>query len=257
METRNKKQELAMSTRTAFRMKVVLPVTVIRNDHPEKQLAHTLDVTSDSARLGGLYIPVEPGELIDLQRGGLRGKFYVFWVGAPNTMLAGQAGIRGLAPKSIWGVDLPGDSPDPIIDTHNARTGLPLVRAAHKSTECRWHTRHACQGGAVIRAAGLNHPLYAQISEISAGGVYLETPSALPPSTQLQLRMNIEGITLEISAVVRSSDANIGMGVSFQKSTADNQARLALALRHLQSRAVEMPEPGNALAKGMTRSMAI
>jgi hypothetical protein len=71
------------------------------------------------------------------------------------------------------------------------------------------------------------------------------------------LRMNIEGITLEISAVVRSSDANIGMGVSFQKSTADNQARLALALRHLQSRAVEMPEPGNALAKGMTRSMAI
>jgi hypothetical protein len=253
----NNKQELAMSTRGAFRMKVVLPVTVIRNDHPEKQLAHTLDVTSDSARLGGLYIPVEPGELIDLQRGVLRGKFYVFWIGAPNTMLAGQAGIRGLAPKSIWGVDLPEDAPDPIIDTQNARTGLPLVRAAHKSTERRWHTRHACQGGAVIRAAGLNHPLYAQISEISAGGVYLETPSALPPNTQLQLRMNIEGITLEMPAVVKSSDANIGMGVSFQKSSGDNQARLALALRHLQTRALEMPEPGNGLATGMGRSVAI
>jgi hypothetical protein len=58
-------------------------------------------------------------------------------------------------------------------------------------------------------------------------------------------------------AVVKSSDANIGMGVSFQKSSGDNQARLALALRHLQTRALEMPEPGNGLATGMGRSVAI
>ena len=135
-----------MSTRSARRMKVVLPVTVIRNDRPEKQLAHTLDITSDSARLGGLYIPVEPGELIDIQRGVLRAKFYVFWVGAPNTMLAGQAGIRGLIPKSIWGVELPPDSPDQTVNTQDVRTGLPLVRAAHANTDRRWQTRHACQG---------------------------------------------------------------------------------------------------------------
>ena len=244
-----------MSTRSAFRMKVVLPVSVIRHDRPEKQLAHTLDITSDSARLGGLYLPVEPGELIDLQRGVLRAKFYVFWVGAPNTMLAGQAGIRGLAPKSIWGVELPEDAPDPIIDTQNARTGLPLVRAAHASTDRRWHTRHACQGGAVIRAAGLNHPLYAQISEISAGGVYLETPSALPPNTQLQLRMNIEGITLEMPAVVKSSDANMGMGVSFQKSSPENKQRLTMALYYLQARASQPPEGLHGSSAGTARSL--
>lgn len=247
-----------MSTRSALRMKVVLPVTIIRNDRPEKQLAHTLDVTSDSARLGGLYIPVEPGELIDLQRGVLRAKFYVFWVGAPNTMLAGQAGIRGLAPKSIWGVEMPDDSPDPIIDTQNARSGLPLVRAAHASTDRRWHTRHSCQGGAVVRASGLSHPLYAQISDVSATGMYLETASALPPNTQLFVRMNIEGITLEMPAVVKSCDPQQGMGVNFQKSTRENQEKLTTALHYLQTRANQEPEGViGASSIGVARTLTI
>jgi hypothetical protein len=233
-----------MSTRDSFRMKVVLPVTVIRNSNAEKQLAHTLDVTSDSARLGGLYLPIEPGELIDLQRGVMRAKFYVFWVGAPNTMLAGQAGIRGLVPKSIWGVELPPDSADPVIDTENARSGLPLVRAAHGKNDLRWHTRHVCQGGAVIRAAGLNHPLYAQISDVSGGGMYLETPSALPAEMQIHVRMNIEGVTLEMSAVVKTSDPNEGMGVKFQSPTRDNSEKLAMALRYLKTRPSFSQDPG-------------
>ncbi len=226
-----------MSTRDARRMKVVLPVTVIRNSNAEKQLAHTLDVTSDSARLGGLYLPIEPGELIDLQRGVVRAKFYVFWVGAPNTMLAGQAGIRALAPKSIWGVELAADSADPVIDTQSARTGLPLVRAAHTSNDRRWQTRHACQGGAVIRADELNHPLYAQVSDISGSGMYLETPSALPANTQIHIRMNIEGVTLEMPAVVKTSDPQQGMGVKFQNSTRENGEKLVMALQYLKTRA--------------------
>jgi hypothetical protein len=250
-------KEQEMSTRSAFRMKVVLPVTVIRNDRSEKQLAHTLDITSDSARLGGLYLPVEPGELIDLQRGRLRAKFYVFWVGAPNTMLAGQAGVRGLVPKSMWGVEIPDDTPDPIIDTQNARTGLPLVRAAHASTDRRWQTRHACQGGAVVRAAGLSHPMYAQVSDISASGVYLETPSVLPPNTELQVRMNIEGITMEVAAMVKSTDPSMGMGISFQKLTPENQERLGMALRYLQARASQTAEGLHGYSAETARSLTI
>jgi hypothetical protein len=226
-----------MSTRSAHRIKVVLPVTIIRNSRPEKQLAHTLDVTSDSARIGGLFLPIEPGELIDLQRGAMRAKFYVFWVGASNTMLAGQAGIRGVVPKSIWGVELPPDSADPNVDTQNARSGLPLVRAAHPSNDRRWNTRNACQGGAVVRTSGLSHPLYAQISDVSETGVYLETPSALPPNTQLDVRMNIEGVTMEMPAVVKASDLQLGMSVIFQKPTRENTEKLALALQYLRLRA--------------------
>ena len=254
-----------MSTRSALRMKVVLPVTVIRNERPEKQLAHTLDITSDSARLGGLYLPVEPGELIDLQRGAMRAKFYVFWVGALNTMLAGQAGIRALVPKTIWGVELPADSPDSIVNTREVRTGLALVRMAHTSDERRWQTRYACQGGAVIRAAGLHHPLYAQVSDISAGGMYLETPTPLPPNVELFVRMNIEGVTLEMPAKVKTTDAGMGMGVGFEKPSRENGEKLALALQHLQTRINKGPVAGvdthanrcAAAEAGMTRTLTI
>jgi hypothetical protein len=220
-------------------MKVVLPVTIIRDSCGEKQSAHTLDITSDSARLGGLHLPIEPGELIELQRGAMRGKFYVFWVGAPNTMLAGQAGIRGLAPKPIWGVDLPDDIPDPALDMKQVRTGLPLVRTAHASSDLPWPTRRACQGGAVARVAGVNFPLYAQISDLSPSGVYLETPISLSPNTQVDVRMNVEGVILEMPGVVKSCDPSIGMDISFQKSTPDKHNKLLLALQYLQSKALQ------------------
>ena len=228
-----------MSTRSAQRMKIVLPVTIIRDGFGEKQAAHTLDITSDSARLSGLHLPIEPGELIDLQRGAMRGKFYVFWVGAPNTMLAGQAGIRSLAPKCIWGVDLPNDRPDPALDMKQVRTGLPLVRTAHASSDLPWQTRRACQGGAVVRVAGVNFPLYAQISDLSLSGVYLETPISLSPNTQVDVRMNVEGVILEMPGVVKSCDPSIGMDIGFQKSTPDKHNKLLLALQYLQSKTLQ------------------
>src|SRR5215467_8705383 len=43
-----------MSSRETLRRKSVLPVTVVRGRGAEKQVAHTLDVTGNSARLAGL-----------------------------------------------------------------------------------------------------------------------------------------------------------------------------------------------------------
>jgi len=42
-----------MANRGKLRRKMVLPVAVLRATGEEKQLAHTLDVTGISARLGG------------------------------------------------------------------------------------------------------------------------------------------------------------------------------------------------------------
>jgi hypothetical protein len=94
-----------MSSRSTFRRKVVLPITVMRCYGQEKQLAHTLDLTENSARLGGLPSPLEPGEVIEIQRGAVKAKFQVFWMGASGSTMDGQAGVRSLEPnKSIWGV---------------------------------------------------------------------------------------------------------------------------------------------------------
>ncbi len=115
---------MSMANRGKLRRKMVLPVTVLRGQGGEKQLAHTLDVTEISARLGGLRMQLEPGEIIEIQRAGVKAKFQVHWIGLPGTELEGQAGVRGLnLGKSIWSIHLPADQPDFAVDALAASSG--------------------------------------------------------------------------------------------------------------------------------------
>jgi len=111
-----------MSSRAKLRRKVVLAVSIIRCSNQEKQLAHTLDITESSARLGGLSTRFESGEMIEIQRGAIKARFQVVWMGKTGTPTERQAGVRAMEPKVIWGVDLPSDERDSQVDIHNVRT---------------------------------------------------------------------------------------------------------------------------------------
>jgi hypothetical protein len=115
-----------MSTRAKLRRKVVLAVSIIRCTNQEKQLAHTLDITESSARLGGLTTRFESGEMIDIQRGAIRARFQVVWMGKAGTPTERQAGVRAMEPKVIWGVDLPGDERDTNVDINNLRANAKI-----------------------------------------------------------------------------------------------------------------------------------
>jgi len=225
-----------MAVRSSLRRKVVLPVTVIRNDGEERQLAHTLDITVNSARLAGLYMRVEPGDVIDVQRGAVRAKFQVFWVGATGTPLAGQIGTQCIvAGKNIWGIALPPDEPDNLEEPEQFRSSELLVRSICED-ERRVQSRVECNGSAVFQAPGLKQPMYAPIADISDGGVHLRTATVLPLNTTVSLRMTIDGFPLEMQGIVRSSDPVIGMGVSFLRTSPEQHQKLALALRGLEQK---------------------
>jgi len=110
-----------MSTRAKLRRKVVLAVSIIRCSTQEKQLAHTLDITESSARLGGLSTRFESGEMIEIQRGAIKARFQVVWMGKTGTPTERQAGVRAMEPKVIWSVDLPNDERDAQVDINNVR----------------------------------------------------------------------------------------------------------------------------------------
>src|SRR5258708_10822170 len=116
-----------MSTRAKLRRKVVLAVSIIRCSTQEKQLAHTLDITESSARLGGLSTRFESGEMIEIQRGAIKARFQVVWMGKTGTPTERQAGVRAMEPKVIWGVDLPNDERDAQVDINNLRIN-PKIR---------------------------------------------------------------------------------------------------------------------------------
>jgi hypothetical protein len=227
-----------MQKRSSFRTKVVLPLTLILKNGKQKQAAHTLDLTSDSARIGGLYLPVTPGETIELQRGAARAKFFVFWVGAPGTMMAGQIGTKTLlAGRSIWGVELPEDRPDLVRDVRTLRSGLPLVQSAGDEAQIR-----QMQATASIRAEGYGHTVFAQVLELSPTCAIVETTAVLPTDTSVVVKLNLGHQSFEVAGVVQVSDPDWGMGIQFQSLSTYTQEKIAQARKALQ-------EPGLVVAE--------
>src|SRR5581483_4121553 len=204
----------------------------------EKQLAHTLDVTEISARLGGINVPLQPGEIIEIQRGGVKAKFRVYWMGAIGTDLAGQAGVRGLdSLKSIWSIHLPADEPDIAVDTFLARGKALLSRtSAIMPAEQEQAVRYSCSAGATLRAPGSNYPVRVQVKNIHLNGLFAETVVTLPAKTVISLELQIEGIIVETAGVIASSMPRVGMEISFHRISLENKRKIVLALQKLKQK---------------------
>jgi hypothetical protein len=225
-----------MSKRGTLRRKVVLPVTIIRRNGEEKQLAHTLDITETSARLGGLASMLEPGEIIEIQRGGVRAKFEVHWVGEPTSTLSGQAGIRGIDPnKSIWGIQLPSDEPDLATNTRELRAETATPRGlAVVASNSDQHAQYECSGGVTMLAPGSNYPVRVQLKSIHVAGFYVETTTTLPPKTIVTFEAKLEGIQIEAAGVVNSITPRVGMDITFHKISGENQRRVLQVIQKLK-----------------------
>jgi hypothetical protein len=236
-----------MSSRTAFRRKVVLPITIISRAGQDKLLAHSLDLTETSARVGGLATLLEPGEVVEVQRGGVKAKFQVFWMGAPGSAMAGQAGIRSLEPgKSIWGVTLPTDAPDLTLDTDRLRDSLTPVRSAGLFPgENRWNPRYLCCGSASVKQPGVSYPVHAEVKDLSRGGIYLEMSTPLLVGSQVMVTVNIEEISFVAAGTVRTSYPLVGMGIAFTNLSSQNQEKITQMIDKIQQAASGEVEPSS------------
>ena len=229
---------MSLAKRGKFRRKMVLPVTVVRSKGEEKQVAHTLDVTEISARLGGLRIQLEPGEIIEIQRGGVKAKFQVHWMGLPGTEQEGQAGIRGLDPgKSIWSTHFPADQTDIAVDALHLRqkSATPRVPSISRSQQSET-VRYECSVGATVRAPGSSYPFRVQIKTIHLGGIEVESITTLPLNTVVNLEMQIEGIQMESAGMVTGSTPRVGMEISFHKVSQEIQRKIVQTLQKLKQK---------------------
>lgn len=231
--------------RRSLRRKMVLPVTVIRRGGQEKYLSHTLDLTDDSARLGGLRYMLEPGETIELQRGASKAKFQVVWMGAQGSAMEGQAGVRSLEPeKVIWNINLPAAEIDVAPPTGVVRAEMPSVHTAERPVgEKRWSPRYECSGGATVRAEGSAFPVHGEVKDISRAGVYIETRTPLPANTSVQVRMSVENELIEFAGEVRTSHPMVGMGIHIQKAPPEVRRRIDNVLQRLTGKPGATPPP--------------
>src|SRR5258708_28915154 len=99
--------------------------------------------------------------------------------------------------KLFWGVT-PAEPSDPAVET----VALPVPKLPG---EKRWHTRFECSAAASITPRGSRTPLHGVIKDVSQGGVYVETISPLPVNSQGLLKVNLVRMTLEATALQRTS----------------------------------------------------
>jgi hypothetical protein len=93
------------------RIKMVLPVRILGKDsanNPVNELAHTLDITPNGARLGAIHHELKTGDKLTLQYRQRRIKFRVVWVKSLAGTSEYQVGLEAIGSTGEnWGLELP------------------------------------------------------------------------------------------------------------------------------------------------------
>lgn len=103
-------------------------------------------------------------------------------------------------------------------------------------SERRQQKRLRVQGTATVKTADGNPHSFAPLVDMSTSGCYIETLFPFPVGTQLQLAIAIKelDVTVEVTAVVRTADQGVGMGVQFGE---EHRERLRKLLEELEKNA--------------------
>lgn len=219
-----------MSRRKELRLKAVLPVKVTGVDSSARHfslMCHTLDLTFDSARLGGVGVLLMKNQTICLHRFGVRARFKVQWMGSGTRK--GQVGLKALeAHKPLWGISLPQRQADQfwVKPTLKDRRRFP---------------RHACSGSLEIITA-FEYPFWTELTDISANGVYAKTRSPLPQHTLTRIRISVNDFLCEANAEVMTCDPGLGMGLRFTVMSRQSLAELSALLESLHIPSKESDE---------------
>jgi DNA-binding NarL/FixJ family response regulator len=113
----------------------------------------------------------------------------------------------------------PPSAPQPKTSGHSD-DGLARLRASPGNR--RGPARHTCRLGADVFRLGGSVPHRCSLSDISAGGCYIETPSPFPPGEAVEILVRTADLKVRVEGVVQATHPGFGMGVQFTlKSTQD------------------------------------
>lgn len=93
----------------------------------------------------------------------------------------------------------------------------------------RSQSRYTCRISAEVYPTGTPVPHRCTLTDLSAGGCYLEMSLPLPQATSVEIIVRTYNLKLQMRGVVQASHAGFGMGVAFElktKEERDNVKRL-------------------------------
>jgi PilZ domain len=87
-------------------------------------------------------------------------------------------------------------------------------------------TRYHCTGGVELRRNEGASPVFANLSDISLEGCYVEAVSTLASGSEVLFLMRVRDVQLRGRATVKTSNHAVGMGLEFLHLAAEDQQKL-------------------------------
>jgi CheY-like chemotaxis protein len=103
----------------------------------------------------------------------------------------------------------------------DSSAGVTLLQTQAQPLEGnrREEARYACRVGAEVYRTGNKVPTYSCLTDLSAGGCYLEVPIPFPQGASVEITVRTHDMKLYLRGVVQSSHPGYGMGVAFELKT--------------------------------------
>lgn len=173
------------------------------------------------------------GQTVFLHRFGVKAKFKVHSTGSGTRK--GQYGLKALeTEKALWGISLPQRKADDFWTKPTAK-------------DRRRFPRYPCSGGLEVITA-FEYPFWAELTDISATGVYAKTPNPLLRHTLTRIHITVGEFLCEAHAEVMTSDLGLGMGMRFTVLSQRSMSELRVFLASLPAPREEQEQEEATLA---------
>ncbi len=243
-----------MNRRRELRHEIDLSVKVWGMDRygkPFLQHARTLDASPMGARLNGIHC-VGEGEIIAIQHGNQKSRCQVIWVGRNYTPKAGQIGIHCLEPGKPF-LDAEKKKSEAAALSHrfpafqSGMEHLKLPRPVRRfmpemPASRRKSMRYHCTGGVELRRNEGAPPVFANLTDISIEGCYVEAVSTLPTGNEVLFLLRVRNVQIRGRASVKISNHAVGMGLEFLHLAAEDQQKLEFLVGTLAGTQDMQPE---------------
>lgn len=224
------------------RLDVELPIRVFGMGAEGRtflQSAQARNISHRGAKLAGLETKVKPGDVIGVQFGDKKARCRVIWV-----VDAGQT------QKIEVGVNLVEGQPCPWEKEieQGQREADPSLRVERPSDDQREFPRHRVPFPIEIRdETSVGSLMRTKSADISGHGCYVETMLPLPVGRVLDIGLWLDSERINVSAIVRSCDGGVGMGIEFTGLDQKTKQRLQ---QQIEAMAAESETSGNAHGAG-------
>jgi hypothetical protein len=196
------------------------------NNQPFFQNAIAQNISATGACIYGVEPELKVGDVIGVQYETRKARCKVIWVVDAGALKKNQIGVQLVV-----------DQECPWL------AALPPGAADEERTKARYDNRrkffrHKISYPLELRDERVNTPLRVNATDISGNGCYVETVMPLPIATALRVDLWIGEERLSPSAVVRTRDPGVGMGIEFTGLPEESKKRFQAHLDEIDAKKV-------------------